>query len=65
MKFQVSAVVTVSCFTEVEADTKEEAIKIAMERSMAEVHVDGSYPLDETWHIDVDGEPRDAYAEET
>lgn len=31
---------------------------------MAEVHIDGSFPVDETWHIDVDGEPRGAYAEE-
>lgn len=64
MRYNVSAVVTVSCFTEVEADSKEEAVKIAMQRGLAEIHIDSSYPVDENWHIDVDGEPRDMEVEE-
>ena len=55
--FNISGTVTVSCWTEVEADTEAEAIVIAGRRSVANVHIDGSSPVDECWHIDVDGEP--------
>ncbi len=55
--FKISATVTVSCWTEVEASTEEEAKHIAARRTLAESHIDGSYPVDECWHFDTDGEP--------
>jgi hypothetical protein len=63
MKFIISGVVAVSCWTEVDADTEQEAIAIAAKRTMAEVSIDGSYPCDEHWHIEVDGEPQKLVAE--
>jgi hypothetical protein len=57
MKYQINAQITVSCWTEVEADSEHDALNIAKTRSVAEVHIDGSYPEDECWHIAVDGEP--------
>lgn len=55
--FKVSAMVTVSCFTEVVADTEEEAKEILTNRGLAEFHIDGSFPVDECWHFEADGEP--------
>ena len=56
--FTFSAAVTVSAYTEVEADTYEEALEIAKGREVAGLC---AYPFDaddsEAWHIDVDGEP--------
>jgi hypothetical protein len=57
--FKVNAKVTVSCFTEVEAETEEEAIELASERGLAECHIDGSFPVDESWHYEADGSPYD------
>lgn len=62
--YNVSGTVTVSCFTEVEADSPEEAIRIAASRSIADIHIDGSYELSECFHIDADGEPQGLHAEE-
>jgi hypothetical protein len=58
-KFSVTAHVTVSCWTEVEADTEEEARAIANSRELAEFHIDGTYPVDECWHLEADGAPYD------
>lgn len=55
--FNISATVTASCWTEVEADTEAEALGIARRRSMPDVLIDCGYPVDEYWHIDADGEP--------
>ena len=57
MKYCITALVTVGCDTEVEADSKEEAIRLAQERNLAEIYHSGSDPLDETWHMDNDGLP--------
>lgn len=59
MKFLIQGMVTVSCWTEVEAETEEEAVAIAKQRSMADIHIDGSYQEDEYWHMEIDGEPTD------
>lgn len=55
--YKVSGTVTVSCWTEVEASSEEEAMKIAYRRELAGFSIDGSYPVDECWHIDADGTP--------
>jgi hypothetical protein len=57
MKFLVTAHVTVSCYTEVEADSPEEAINIAEGRGLAEVIIDSPYSIGECWHMDNDGVP--------
>lgn len=56
-KFIVSGQMTVSCWTEVEADTAEEARSIAAQRAVADVLIDGGYQVDECWHLDNDGMP--------
>ena len=57
-KFQLSAKVTVSAFTEVHADTLEDAIRIATSRHVA-LEGDGSLP-GESWIIEeADGSAKD------
>jgi hypothetical protein len=56
-RFTIRGTVTVSCWTVVEAESAEDAKRIAFRRDMADVHIDGSYPDDEFWHIDTDGAP--------
>ena len=51
MIYQVNGTITVSCWTEVEADSEGEAIEIANARPMADVLIDGGYPVDECWHL--------------
>jgi len=59
MKFKLSAQVTVSCWTTVEADTLEDALKLAEDREMADLC---RYPFsageEEAWHFSNDGTPR-------
>jgi hypothetical protein len=57
-KYYLSGVITVSCWTEVFAESEEEAEKIALERSVEpeSFHSD-SYPVNEFWHVGADGEP--------
>lgn len=58
MIYKLNAVVTVSTFTEVEADTLEEAIQIAKKRDMCAVHIDNTYSIDDSWLIEeLDGVP--------
>lgn len=57
MKFKISGHVTVSCWTEVEAETEEEAKRIASDRMLAEHNIDGGSDIDECWHFDNDGTP--------
>lgn len=64
MKYRVMGTVVVSCWTVVDADSPEEAIDKAELMDMAEIHIDGSYPEDEYWHIDIDGIPSELRAEE-
>lgn len=55
--FNIAGKVTVSCWTTVEAASEEEAMQIAAGRELAELHIDGAYPVDESWHLDSDGKP--------
>lgn len=59
--FKVCGLVTVSCWTLVEAENMQEAIEIAQSRDLAEHHIDGSYEEDECWHFDNDGTPDQVY----
>lgn len=55
MKFKVHGYMRVSCYTEVEADSAEEALKIATQREVADVmHTE---PVGDAWQIDTDGVP--------
>jgi hypothetical protein len=58
-KFKVNGIVTVSCYTEVMANSAVEALEIANGRYLAEIHIDSGSPVDECWHIENDGEPVD------
>lgn len=60
MKFQVSGLVTVSCYTVVEADSKEEALDIAKNRDIANLcHGPHIEDIDECFHIETDGEAKE------
>lgn len=60
MKFTLHAKVTVSTYTEVEADSAEEALRIAGERDAVIGGIgSGAYP-DESWIVDdIDGTPEE------
>lgn len=55
---------TVSCWTEVEAETAEAAQRIAANRDAAEHHIDGTFEVEECWHFDNDGTPEDLTVED-
>lgn len=59
MIYNISGLVTVSCYTIIEADSEEEALKIASSRDIAEFNIDGSYEVEECFHIENDGAPYD------
>jgi hypothetical protein len=63
-KFLMSAAVTVSAYTEVEAETLEEAIEIASDRT-CELSFNGcGYEADDCWLIEyADGSPYDITGE--
>lgn len=64
MKFMVNGIVTVSCWTEVEADSEQEAIEIASERQLAQLcHNPWSDSASECFHFEADGEPTELRAE--
>lgn len=57
--FVLHAEVTVSCWTEVEADTLEEAVEISKERTVDISRSHGGHEATEQWIIDEgDGEPK-------
>jgi len=59
-KFRVMALMGVSAWTEVEAETEEEALEIAKSRDPGGLCHNAIYPgVDECWHFENDGEPRD------
>jgi len=65
MEFQLAAKMTISVYTKVEAETLEEAIKIAEERQdyMSIVSNNGDSE-DDTWMVDeLDGTPYEIHAE--
>jgi len=55
--FKIAGLVTISCWTEVEASSEAEALKIAQKRRLAEFHIDSTYVETECWHMDADGMP--------
>lgn len=59
MKYSISGLVTVSCYTLVEADSEDEALRIAASRDIAEFSIDGSYEVEYCFHIENDGAPYD------
>ncbi len=60
MKYTVSGVVTVSCWTVVEADSEAEAVEIAEERNCAGLCCSPfSGRVDDEFHFSSDGEPTD------
>lgn len=61
----VSGTITVSCWTLVEADSEEEAVKIASGREIAQFQIDDSNEDSEFFHIDSDGTPKNLRAEKT
>lgn len=63
-KYLINGVVTVSCWTFVEAESEDEAIEIASNREVARIHIDGTYENTEFFHIDVDGSPQRLIAEQ-
>lgn len=62
--FGVHGRVTVSCFTLVEAETKEEAWKIAEQRYLSGLTYNAHTGEEaEEWHIETDGEPEVMHVE--
>lgn len=58
--YKLSAKVTISVYTEVEAETEEEALEIAKERQNGELAINSGYSEDEFWVAEeLDGEPFD------
>ncbi len=59
MVYKVSGVVTVGCWTEVEAETEKEAIEIALQRSLSGM-CNSPFTCDseESFHFGNDGEPQ-------
>lgn len=58
-KYSVTGIMTVSCWTEVEADSPEAAIEAAIERQVASLPAVtfNGYDIKDSWHFDNDGEP--------
>jgi hypothetical protein len=57
-KFKLNSEITISAYTEVEADTLEEAIEIAKERSTMEIPINSLADVSEEWIVDeIDGMP--------
>jgi hypothetical protein len=59
----VNGKMTVACWTEVEANSPEEAVEIARKRDVAEIEISLSYPEDECWNLNNGGTPFDISAE--
>lgn len=56
-KFTLTGTITISAYTEVEAETLEEAINEAKNRGNAQIIKDGSYNPEGEWIVDeLDGE---------
>ena len=65
MKYTLGAYLTISTYTEVEADSLEEAIEIASGRDVCEIHTDGIYTKEELWMVDeLDGVPQNIKLED-
>lgn len=63
-EFTISAKVTVSTYTKVQANTLEEAIELASNRGFMEIPPSNYYTEDEFWMVDeIDGTPYDLLEE--
>ena len=63
-EFLISAKVTISVYTKVEAETLEEAIEIANNRTPMAIIANGGDDEHENWMADeIDGEPFDLHEE--
>ena len=61
-EFTISARVTISAYTKVEANTLEEAIELASERDFMGIPPNNYYTEDEFWMVDeIDGAPYDLH----
>ena len=59
-KFRINGLMGVSAWTEVEAETEEEALRIARGREPGGLSYNAISPgVDECWHFENDAEPRD------
>lgn len=57
--FKLAGQVTISIYTEVQAKTKEEAIKIAEERDLCNISVSDYWSEKDVWRADeLDGRPK-------
>lgn len=57
MKFKLSGFVSISVYTEVDAETLEEALELAKDRPLMEISRDSFYEDNEYWIADsLDGE---------
>ena len=64
-KFTINGQLTVSCWTVVEAETKEEALEISEDREVADLCYNPFYSgADEAWHFEIDGMPQKVTVEE-
>ena len=64
-RYNVSALITVSAWTVVEADSADEALRIADDRSVGSLAANSIYPsVDKCWHFQNDGEPTDLEVED-
>lgn len=62
--FNLTANVTISMYTTVEAETLEQAIEIAKERDLMSIAHDGYDKQEETWMADeIDGQPENIHVE--
>ena len=63
-EFLISPKVTISVYTKVEAETLEEAIEIANDRTPMAIVANGGDNEHENWMVDeIDGEPFDLHEE--
>ena len=59
-KYQVSGLVTVSCNTVIEANSKEEALELAGFRELSDLcHGPHIEDINEAFHIEADGQPKE------
>ncbi len=63
-EYLISGLVTVSCWTKVKANSKDDAIKEANSRELAYAHIDGTFLENECFHFTNDGQPYDLKVDE-
>lgn len=58
MKYKLTALVTISVYTEIEANSLDEAIEIGLERDMCSITTTGGDTEEDVWMCDeLDGSP--------